>query len=107
MRLTTLCLTLTLTAFLGTWGQASVEAASIPTLVQTFTTSTNQFNTGNGFIINLPNAALANNCLVLTLTYNYAAGRTVAITDNIGANTWVAGPSTNDGTETTTLYYAL
>jgi hypothetical protein len=104
---TTLSVALTLTAVLGPWGQASAQAASTPTLVQTLTTSTNQLNTGNGFIINLPNAALANNCLILTVTYNYAAGRTVAITDNIGTNSWLAGPSTNDGTETTTLYYVL
>jgi hypothetical protein len=104
---TTLLVALTLVTILAPWRRTSLQAASIPTLVQNLSTSTNQAESGNGFVLNLPNAALANNCLILTLTYAHKVGRTVTITDNIGTNTWVAGPTTDDGTETTTLYYAL
>jgi hypothetical protein len=104
---TALLVTLMLMTVLAPWRKTSVQAASTPTLVQNVSTSTNQSENGNGFIINLPNAALANNCVILTLTYQHSSSRTVTITDNIGTNAWVAGPTTNDGTVTTTLYYVL
>jgi len=107
LRLATLLGALALLAGLRHWPGATVYAAAVPTLVQHVSTSTNGTERGNKFIINLPNAALADNCLILALTYAQSATRTVAITDNIGTNTWIAGPTTNSGTLTTTLYYVL
>jgi hypothetical protein len=88
-------------------GQGSLQAVAIPTLVQHVSTSTNQGEKGNTFIINLPNPALANNCLILALTYSQSSSRTVSIVDNVGSNTWVSGPTTSNGTLTTSLYYVL
>jgi hypothetical protein len=104
---TALLVALTLIAILAPWRRTSLQAASTPTLVQNLSTSTNQGENGNTFIMNLPNPALVNNCLILALTYAHATNRTVTITDNMGTNTWVAGPTTTDGTITTTLYYVL
>src|SRR5262245_147342 len=92
-------------ALIAISGWPRTLAAATPTLVQHVSTASNQQERGNGFIIVLPNAALANNLLVVTLTYASSSSRTVAVVDNNGANTWVKGPSTNSGSLTTTLYY--
>jgi hypothetical protein len=114
-RLSALMVTLAGMSLLMSWPSSSLHAvstlqsavASPPTLVQHVSTSTNQNENGNTFIINLPNAALLNNCVIMAVTYRTSSSRNVTITDNIGSNTWVSGPSTNNGTLTTSLYYVL
>ena len=101
---TALFVALTLVTILGC---PLTLAAATPTLVQHVSTASNQLERGNGFIIVLPNVALPNNCLILTLTYASSSSRTVSVVDNNGTNTWVRGPSTNSGSLTTTLYYVL
>lgn len=115
VRLATLGVTLAGMSLLMSWPTSSLQAVSIlqssaastPTLVQHVSTSTNQNENGNTFIINLPNPALLNNCVIMSVTYRTSSSRTVTITDNLGTNTWIAGPTTNNGTLTTSLYYVL
>jgi hypothetical protein len=67
---------------------AAPSHPSTPTLVQHASSSTNpvgQGITGNTFKLPMPNPVLANNCIVLCLTYTH--GSTPTITDNNG-NTW-------------------
>jgi Bacterial Ig domain len=78
-----------------------------PTLVQHLHTGTNATNEiGNSFKITLPNAVLANNCLIVAMSYQYSAGRTIQIVDNAGTNVYLAGPSVNNGAIATRVYYA-
>lgn len=104
---TALLIALALLAGLARWQGTTLQAATTPGLVQHVSTSTNQNENGNKFVISLPNPALANNCLILTVTYAQGSRRTVTVTDNIGTNTWISGPTTTNGTLTTSLYYAL
>jgi len=106
-RSTASVIALALLAALLRWPGTPLHAATTPVLVQHVSTSTNQSERGNKFVIKLPNAALAGNCLILTLTYAQSAARTVTITDNIGTNTWINGPTTSSGALTTSLYYVL
>jgi hypothetical protein len=80
-----------------------VAEAAKPTLVQHLSSSYNPYfgvggEQGNGFQFWLPNNVLAGNALVLALSVEWQAGRTVAITDNNG-NTWPtsAAVTANDG----------
>lgn len=85
-------------------------AAGVPTLVQHEALASNeQTEAGNKFIINLPNPVLANNLVVIAMTYASSSGRTVSITDDHGGNTWVAGPSVTDlvwKKLTTSIFYS-
>lgn len=64
-----------------------------PTLVQHVLYHSNcNFETGQDFILPLPNATLANNCLVLFMTYAYSASRTVTIKDQSGT-TLISAPT--------------
>jgi hypothetical protein len=79
-----------------------------PTLVQSLSTSSNMnMEAGNDFIVNLPNPVLANNCLILDLTYDYSPNRTVSVTDD-KFNAWTAGPKVDDATNanSTQVFYA-
>jgi len=53
----------------------------------------------------LPNPTLASNLLICGVSWDTAA--TATITDNIGSNTWTAGPTSNDGTRKIALRYVL
>src|SRR5262249_29830364 len=80
-----------------------------PAMVQNVSTYTNRDGeVGNDFIVNLPNPALANNCLILALTNARSPTRTILVTDDKG-NASTEGPHVdfvaND--ETTTIFYAL
>lgn len=66
---TALLVAVALVTILGSLQTISLQAAT-PTLVQHVSTSTNQLERGNTFIISLPNLALQNNCLILALTYS-------------------------------------
>ena len=65
---------------------------------------------GNPYFISLPNVTGRGNTLVLGISYPYAAGRTVAVSDD-KSNAWVLGPTTpanpTDGQKVSRLYYAL
>ncbi|MFI5087051.1 MAG: hypothetical protein ACHP7I_01545 [Terriglobales bacterium] len=77
-----------------------------PTLVQDVTWGTNNgTENGNGFKYHLPNPTLANNLLICGVSWDTAAAAT--ITDNIGTNTWVDGPTSSGGTRKIMLKYAL
>lgn len=67
----------------------------VPTFVQGTGSDLNDNNgiTGDGFVINLPNATGAGNAIVLSIAYPYSASRTVAITDSCG-DTWPAATVT-------------
>src|SRR5262250_2540180 len=73
----------------------------IPTLVQhVHTYIPNEY--GNGYIIQAPNAALQDNCLILSMAHE--AGHTVTITDNKGTNTWLLTKSVTNNGLTTSVY---
>lgn len=77
---------------------------STPTLVQHVQFHSNeQFEAGNNFVFPLPNATLANNCIVLFFSMQRASTRTYTITDSAG-NTWPTTPTvvTNDTTNLVT-----
>lgn len=84
---------------------------AIPTLVQHKSTGQQNSNValesagGNSYKLSLPNPTLANNCLVLGMTYAFSAGRTVTITDDKG-NSWPGTPTVtvNNGTMATSLF---
>jgi hypothetical protein len=81
-------------------------SGTCPTLVQDVTWGTNNgTENGNGFKYHLPNPTLANNLLICGVSWDTAA--TATITDNIGTNTWVSGPTSNDGTRRVALRYVL
>lgn len=61
---------------------------AVPTEVQHVASGTPQQEVGNAFVINLPNAVLSGNCLILSVMHEFSAGRTVTITDDNGGNTW-------------------
>lgn len=83
----------------------SLVRASDPLLVDAVGTSTNSgVDAGNGFVIYLPQPALAGNLIACGITYRYSASRTLTITDNEGLNTWKVAASVNGGT---TLSYAI
>jgi chitodextrinase len=83
-----------------------------PTLIQHVTTATNvdTLQQGNPFYISLPNRTGAGNALIIAISYPFAAGRTVAVSDD-KSNTWVLGATTpaNPATNQTVsqIYYAL
>ncbi len=81
-------------------------SSAAPTLIQHVSTSSNYdpSEVGNNFKIHLADPALANNCVIVGISYPNATGRTVAISDNKG-NTWTAGPTATNGSTTTRLYY--
>ena len=74
--------------------------APTPTLAQHVGSSSNDNNgiRGNAFKFTLPNPVGSGNCLVLGISYAWAAGRTVSIADSTG-NTWPSSPAvtTTDG----------
>ncbi len=84
----------------------AVAPPGIPTLIQHVSTSSNYdpSEPGNNFRIHLADPALANNCLILGISYPNGLARTVAINDDRG-NIWMAGPSTNNGTTTSRIFY--
>jgi chitodextrinase len=73
----------------------TLSSPAVPTFVQHVLVQSNQdFEAGNHFINALPNPVLGGNAVILGVTYAVGAKRTVAISDNIGTNTWtlLAGP---------------
>jgi hypothetical protein len=81
----------------------------VPGFVQQVLVQSNQnFESGNGFVTMLPNAVLRGNAVIVAITYAQKAGRTVAISDNIGTNTWslLAGPSHDPGGGFSSAIYA-
>lgn len=80
-----------------------------PTCVQHVLTNSNEnFENGNGFIVRLPEPTLANNCIVLFLTYGYSASRTVTITDDQSSSWPAATRTVNDtGNVLTTAVFVL
>ena len=69
--------------------------------------ATENFEKGNAFEYNLPNAVLSGNCVIVSLTFAYSASRTIAITDNNGGNTWTQLATVNDtGQGLTSRIYA-
>jgi hypothetical protein len=81
--------------------------ANDPLLVDAVGTATNGgVDAGNGFVINLPQAALSGNLVVCGITYGYSASRTLSIADNEG-NTWHVAVTLNNGTtNTNAIVYA-
>jgi chitodextrinase len=82
---------------------------SVPGFVQQVLVQSNQnFELGNGFVTMLPNPVLRGNAVIVAITYAQKAGRTVAISDNIGTNTWslIAGPSNDPGGTFSSAIYA-
>ena len=66
-----------------------------PTLVQHLSSSANPVGigiAGNAFTFTLPNSVRASNCLILAMTYEYSATRTVSIADSNG-NVWPSSPA--------------
>jgi hypothetical protein len=65
---------------------------------------------GNPYFISLPNRTGSGNVLVLGISYPFAAGRTVTVSDD-KTNVWTPGPVTpsnpTDGQIVSRLYYAL
>jgi hypothetical protein len=87
---------------------ARAQTLNDPLLVDAVGTSTNDsVDAGNGFVVYLPQAALANNLIVCGLTYDYSASRTLTITDSSGTNTWHVAVTQNNGTtNTNAIVYA-
>jgi hypothetical protein len=85
-------------------------APANPTLVQHLSSSAESTGRppGNAFKFTLPNPVLAGNCLILGITYQWSAARTVAITDSNG-NTWPtsAAATANDGWNRISSIYVL
>jgi len=66
-----------------------------PTLVQHVSSSANPVGigiAGNAFKFTLPNSVRASNCLILAVSYEYSATRTVSIADSNG-NVWPSSPA--------------
>src|SRR5262249_47317902 len=85
-------------------GVPTPNSSPIPTLVQhVHTYIPSEY--GNGYIIQAPNAALQDNCLILSMAHE--AGHTVTITDNKGTNTWVLTKSVTNNGLTTSIYKVL
>jgi uncharacterized repeat protein (TIGR01451 family) len=66
-----------------------------PTLVQHVSSSANPVGigiAGNAFRFTLPNSVRPGNCLILAMTYEYSATRTVSIADSNG-NIWPGSPA--------------
>ncbi len=90
------------------------DTQSLPSIVQVKTTGSNALvDTGSQFTVTLPNASLANNLIAVCVSWD-AAHTVNGVTDNVGGNTWTAGPTAvaaadgNDGSKIrTTLYYSL
>jgi hypothetical protein len=61
---------------------------------------------GNPFYINLPNAAQAGNCLILSFSNPYSSSRKISITDNEN-NNWSLINAVNNGTTMSSTYVAL
>ena len=86
--------------------------AATPTLVQHVSTFTNYdpLQLGNPYFIWLPNRTGAGNTLVLGVSYPFASGRTVTVSDD-KSNQWTAGPVTpanpSEGEMVSRLLYAL
>ena len=82
-----------------------------PVFVQQLLVQSNQnFDSGNGFVNSLPSPVLGGNCVIVSLTYARKAGRTVALSDNIGTNTWTlaAGPfNDSSGNFSSAIYVSL
>lgn len=100
---------LTFIVLLSVSGINSVRAAT-PTLVQHLSTFLNfEGEDGNPYYISLPNLTGAGNTLVMGVSYAYATGMTMAVSDDKG-NTWTLGPSTpsspSAGQEVSRIYYA-
>jgi hypothetical protein len=88
------------------WRTATLELVAKQTtalpsqFVQHVSTQSNEnFETGNDFKVWLPNATGSGNALVIGLTHAHTVGRTVAITDSVGGNTYTLrqGPVTDGG----------
>ena len=76
---------------------ATTLAMGTPGFVQHVSFQSNEnFENGNAFVYNLPNAVLSGNCVIVSLTFAYSASRTVAITDNNGGNTWTQLATVNN-----------
>ena len=77
-------------------GASSVlSGVAVPTLLQHLASSANPEGIGipgNAFTVNLPNPVRAGNCLVLGITYPFAAGRAVTVADN-NRNAWPSAPA--------------
>lgn len=66
------------------------QSTALPSqFVQGISTSSNEnLEAANGFVVQLPNPTGANNCVVFGVTAAFNAGRTLTITDNVGGNTY-------------------
>jgi hypothetical protein len=85
---------------------AACTGSFCPTLVQDVSWGTNNgTENGNGFKYHLPNPTLANNLLICGVSWDTAA--TATITDNIGTNTWVDGPTSTGGSRKIMLKFVL
>jgi len=80
-----------------------------PTLVQHVVwTGNGNSGTGNTFKLQLPNATLANNCLILALEYPDTV-TTITITDNAagGTNTWPSTPTVSVDDSGNSMLHAI
>ncbi len=84
---------------------APPAGAASPTLVQTVSTASTQLNTLSSLKIQLPNATLPGNCLIVAFQTDTTSGLSVAVTDE-RSDTFTAGP-TQGGNQNLRLYYAL
>lgn len=95
----------------GAWVTLTIEMRTTnpadPLLVDAVGTSTNgSTDSGNGFVVNLPQAALTGNAIICGVTYPYLASRTLTISDN-GGNVWNTAVTLNNGTTNTiSIVYA-
>jgi hypothetical protein len=78
-----------------------------PLLVDAVGTSTNgNVDSGNGFVVYLPQPTLAGNTVICGMSYPYSAHRTVNVKDDKSDN-WTEAVSVTNGTEDTqAIYYA-
>lgn len=74
-----------------------------PTLVQHVSCPNSQANTLSSYVIHLPNATLANNCLIVGLQYGVNAAITAHVADN-KSNTWTARTKNSNGNQTLQIF---
>jgi hypothetical protein len=95
----------------GAWASLSIELRTTnpadPLLVDAVGTGSNaNIDSGNGFIVYLPQAALSGNAIICGMSYPYSSSRILTISDN-ESDTCSKAVSVNNGTaDTQAIYYA-